>query len=94
MAYDRKRLRHVGQGQWAYKTEDTAATVDTAAYFNEDGSPLKVGDTILRTTVTNIDASNEAVSTQGHHTVLTVTRGNPDVVDVSDTTALSQTDTD
>ena|SRR5688572_23093619 len=100
MAYVRDRLAKIGGGGggaptlWSYKTDDTAATVDTAAYFNEDGSPLKQNDIIYRVTVTNIDASNEAVSTYGTHIVNSVVRGNPDVIDVSDATAGTMTDTD
>jgi len=94
MAYDRTRLQHVSAGIWKYKTADTHATVDTAAYFNEDGSPLKLGDIINVLVVTNIDASNEATSTYGTHLVNSVTRGNPDVIDVSDVTVGVATDTD
>jgi hypothetical protein len=94
MAYNRDRLIALGGGNFRYKTDDTAATVDSAGYFNEDGSPLKLGDVIERITVTNIDASNEAVSTFGWHIVNSVVRGNPDVIDVSDTTAGTVTDTD
>lgn len=99
MAFNRDRLVKLADGKglpslWSYKTDDAAATVDTAGYFNEDGSPLKLGDVILRTTVTNIDASNEAISTQGFHTVNSVTRGNPDVIDIADTLVITQTDTD
>jgi hypothetical protein len=94
MAYDRKQLRHVSAGYWRYKTADTHATVDSAGYFNEDGSPLKLGDIIDVLVVTNIDAANEATSTYGRHLVNSVTRGNPDVVDVSDVTVGTATDTD
>lgn len=94
MAFNRDRLIALGGGNFRYKTDDTAATVDTAGYFNDDGSPLKLGDVIERVTVTNIDASNEAISTFGWHIVNSVVRGNPDVIDVSDATAGTVTDTD
>lgn len=71
---------------WSYKTEDTAATVDTAGYFNAVHQLLRVGDVILRLTT-----SSGAVSTVGWHVVLTIAAG---VVDTSDTTALTLTDTD
>jgi len=94
MAYNRARLQHAGAGFWKYKTADTHATVDTAGYFNEDGSPLRQNDIIDVVVVTNIDASNEAVSTYGRHIVNSVVRGNPDVIDVSDVTVGTVTDTD
>ncbi len=99
MAFNKDRLVKLadGKGQpsfWAYKTDDTAATVDTAAYFNDDGSPLKQNDVIMRVTVTNIDASNEATSTFGFHLVNSVVRGNPDVIDVADALVGTVTDTD
>jgi hypothetical protein len=40
------------------------------------------------------DLSNEAVSTYGRHIVNSVVRGNPDVIDVSDVTVGTVTDTD
>jgi hypothetical protein len=94
MAFVKSRLKHLGQGVWFYKTDDTAATVDTDSYFNDKGSPLKLGDIIYRLTVTNIDLSNEAISTYGTHVVNAVTRARTDVIDVSDTTAGTVTDTD
>lgn len=94
MAYNRNRLARIGPNLLVYKTDDAAATVDTAGYFNDDGTILKNGDIINRITVTNIDASNEAVSTFGQHIVNSVVQGNPDVVDVTDTTAGTVTDTD
>lgn len=94
MAYNRDRLIHAGAGNWRYKTDDATTVVDTAGYFNEDGSPLKLGDVIERITVTNIDLPNEAVASYGWHIVNSVVRGNPDVVDVSDATVGVVTDTD
>lgn len=95
MAYDRKRLARIGPNLLTYKTEDAAATVDTAAYFNEKGSPLKINDVIMRITVTNIDTDSEAASTAGFHLVnsVTITAGTH-VIDVADALAVTVTDTD
>lgn len=77
---------------WSYWTLDTAATVDTAAYFNSASKLLQVGDQILRTTwSTGIGPSAGTISTQGTHIVLSNASG---VVDVADTTAGTVTDTD
>ena len=76
---------------WLYKTADAAATVDTAGYFPV-GYGLKVGDIIYRVTVDDVALDNAAaVSTAGWHVVLSVSST---AVDVSDTTALTLTDTD
>jgi hypothetical protein len=72
---------------WSYTTTDAAATVDTSGYFNAVASLLKVGDVILRVTT-----SSGAVSTAGQHVVMTVSAAG--VVDVSDTSALTVTNTD
>jgi hypothetical protein len=69
---------------WAYTCDDSATTVDTEGYFNSVASLLKVGDLIYRVTT-----SAGAVSTAGWHVVLSNTGT---VVDVSDTTALTVTD--
>lgn len=71
---------------FAYKTTDAAADVDTSGYFNGVANIVEVGDVILRLTL-----SGSAVSTTGWHVVVSNTGG---VVDVSDTTALTVTDTD
>ena len=76
---------------WSYKTDDTHATVDTAAYFNNASSLLTIGDIIHVVVVTNLGASNEAVSTYGTHIVLSNAAG---VVDVGDVTVNVVTDTD
>lgn len=75
MAFNRAKLCKIGGGQggtparWMYKTADTHANVDPAAYFATGGDVLKLGDIIDVVVVTNIDASNEAVSTYGSHIV-------------------------
>lgn len=88
MAFNRLRLALIGQDGnsdaprlWAYKTDDPAATVDTAAYFAAARQLLKVGDVIMRVTVTNLGLSNEAVATYGFHIVLTVSSTSVDVAD-------------
>jgi hypothetical protein len=72
---------------FSYQTTDTAADVDTSGYFNAVQSILKVGDIIFRTTL-----SSGSVSTAGMHVVMTVSAAG--VVNVSDTTALTVTNTD
>lgn len=94
MAYVRTRLARIGPNLLTYKTDDTAATVDTAGYFNEKGSPLKINDVIMRITVTNIDLDTEASSTAGFHLVNSVVRGATDVIDIADALAVTVTDTD
>lgn len=71
---------------WAYKTTDTHATVDTSGYFNSVSGLLKVGDLIYV-----VVTSAGAVSTAGWHVVMTNASG---VVNVSDVTALTVTNTD
>lgn len=72
---------------WSYTTTDAAATVDTSGYFNDVAGLVKVGDLIYRVTT-----SAGAVSTAGFHAVMSVSAAG--VVDVSDTTALTVTNTD
>ncbi|NDB57819.1 hypothetical protein EB001_05180 [bacterium] len=72
---------------WSYTTTDAAATVDTSGYFNSVASLLKVGDLIYRVTT-----SSGAVSTAGLHIVMTISAAG--VVDTSDATALTVTNTD
>jgi hypothetical protein len=94
MAYDSAGLNSAGAQSkagnapalWTYTTTDTAATVDTSGYFNSASSLFNVGDIIFRVTT-----SSGAVSTAGMHVVVSNASG---VVDVSDTTALTVTDTD
>ena len=72
---------------WSYKTQDTATDVDTSGYFNAVQRLLTPGDVILRVTV---NATN-VVQNAGWHVVMTSTAG---IVNVSDTTALTVTNTD
>lgn len=71
---------------FTYKTEDAAATVDTAGYFNEVLALLDIGDIIFRVTT-----SSGALSTVGTHVVI---NKSATAVDVTDTLALTVTDTD
>lgn len=78
-----------GFNLWLYKTADAAATVDTAAYFNSAAKVMNVGDVILR--ITYSDGTFAAVSTVGFHYV---NANDGTTVDVTDTLALTATDTD
>lgn len=74
MAFTRENLQLIGGNGngpriWSYKTDDAAGTVDGAGYFNSAGDVLGLNDIIFRTTVTNLNASNEAFSTGGIHVV-------------------------
>lgn len=69
-----------------YKTEDTAADVRASGYFNAVADVVRVGDVITRITV---NGSN-VVQSAGMHVVLSNADG---VVDVSDETALTTTNT-
>jgi hypothetical protein len=71
---------------FSYTTPDAATTVDDSGYFNAVASILKVGDMIMRVTT-----SSGAVSTAGWHVVMTISAAG--VVDTSDTTALTVTNT-
>lgn len=95
MAFDSTGLNAAG-GQskagnapqmWTYTTTDSAATVDTSGYFNSVSSLLKVGDLIWRVTT-----SSGAVSTAGWHVVMSISAAG--VVDTSDATAATVTNTD
>lgn len=88
MPFIRTRLACIGNDGnsdaprlWAFKTDDAAAVVDTAGYFAAARQVLKVGDVILRVTVTNLGLSNEAVATYGFHIVMTVSSTSVDVAD-------------
>lgn len=72
---------------WSYTTTDAAATVDSSGYFNTVNSILRVGDLIYRVTT-----SSGAVSTAGLHVVMTISAAG--VVDTSDATVLTVTNTD
>ena len=94
MAYDVTGLQPIGGVSkagnaptlWSYKTTDAHGTVDTSGYFNAAASILRVGDVILVTVF-----SGSSVSTAGWHVVISNTGT---VVNVSDVTALTVTNTD
>lgn len=78
-----------GFTMWLYKTDDAAATVDTAGYFNTAAKVLRVGDVILRQTFT--DTTWAAISTVGFHFV---NANDGTTVDIADALAITATDTD
>jgi len=73
---------------FSYRTQDAAAVVDTAGYFNSARDILIAGDIILRVT---IDSAGVPQAVGWHIVMASPVSGN---VDVSDTTALSVTNTD
>lgn len=70
---------------FSYKSADTAATVNTAGYFNDVSSMVEVGDFILA----YLDTGG---TPQGY--LLTINANASGVVDVADGLALGVTDTD
>lgn len=99
MAFDINKLVLVGPDgnggsgrTFRYKTEDTHATVDSAGYFNAAAGLLQITDLIDVVVVTDIDVAAEAVATYGRHIVNAVSAAG--VVDVSDVTVGTVTDTD
>lgn len=100
MAFDGAYLKLlVGGGPdhpniWSYKTADAAATVDTANYFADAlDMGVKAYDVILRTTVSNLGASNEAFSSSGLH-VVNAANESAGTIDVADSVDLAGTDSD
>ncbi len=82
---------------WMYWTTDSAATVDTAGYFDNGTttntgmrSLMTIGDIVLRVTVDSVTAPT-SVTSAGLHIVSGNSSG---IVDVNDATAISTTDTD
>jgi len=105
MAFVRDRLQKIGGTSngylgagfsvWSYKTDDAVGTVDGAGYFSEAADLLKINDLIIRATVTNIGASNEAWSTGGFHVVSasSISAGTH-TIDVNNVLALTTIDSD
>lgn len=88
MAFSLSGLQQVGPGGnspriWTYSTTDAIATVNTAAYFNDASDVLSVRDIIF--------VCDTSTPTTNIVSVLSNAAG---VVDVSDGTAISETDTD
>lgn len=81
----------ISPAHYSYATLDTAASVDSSGYFNDLASILKPGDVIHRVTWATAIGTGGTVSNYGTHLVLTNAAG---VVDVSDETNLTETDTD
>ncbi len=104
MAFNRENLFTLGGESngytgkfkmWGYKTADAVGDVDAAGYFSDAADLLKIGDVILRLTVTNLAASNEAFSTGGFHVVSasSISAG-VGTVDVNNVLALTTVDSD
>ena len=87
MAYASAGLVRIGGGSgvnlWIYQTVDPIATVNTAAYFNDASNMLNIRDLII--------VQDTNVPTTSFVTVLSNASG---VVDVSDGTAVVETDSD
>lgn len=87
MAYNAAGLTRIGGASnadlWFYTTADAIADVNTAGYFNDAANMLSVRDVII--------VADTATPTTNLVSVLSNAAG---VVDVSDGTAISETDTD
>lgn len=89
MSYDKTKLGLLNETNgfrlWHYSTPDTAATVDTAGYFNAAASVLQVGDVIIA------QVDTDGTRATGLMAVVSNAAG---VVDVADIVSLTGTDTD
>lgn len=87
MAYSASGLTRIGGDSngsfWMYTSADAIATVNTAGYFNDAANMLSVRDAIL-VRDTNVPTSN----------LVNVLSNTGSVVDVSDGTAVVETDGD
>lgn len=87
MAYNAANLTRIGGASngdlWFYTSADAIATVNTAGYFNDASNMLAVRDVII--------VVDTATPTTSFVNVLSNASG---VVDVSDGTAIAETDTD
>ncbi len=87
MAYSSSGLTRVGGDSngslWMYTSADAIATVNTSGYFNDAANMLDVRDLII-VRDTNVPTSN----------FCTVLSNTGSVVDVSDGTAVAETDGD
>ncbi|MCK5777842.1 MAG: hypothetical protein KAH11_03560 [Rhodospirillales bacterium] len=70
---------------WHYTTVDTAATVDTAGYFNDAADMLRVGDMLFA----NVDTDGTPAGG-----IFYVNANASGTVDVADMTQIGGTDTD
>jgi|6_EtaG_2_1085325.scaffolds.fasta_scaffold00156_9 hypothetical protein len=96
MAYSAAGLTRLSSGGganvWFYRTLDTTATVNSAAYFTGDAvDMLSIGDFIIQQTVGGTVALPTSV-TAG--TLMWVLSNDGTTVDVSDGTSVVVTDTD
>lgn len=89
MAYDARNLSVLSYANgftlWHYRTEDPAAAVDNAGYFNEAARMLREGDFIL---------VNAGLGTAPESGVMVVVANSGGVVDVSNITAFGSLNTD
>lgn len=76
---------HQGKRIWGYNTNDTAAVVDTAGYFNSVANFLNIGDVIM--------AHVDIDGTPGYG-IFVVNANDGSTVDVADMTNLAAADTD
>ena len=88
MAYALSGLQQVGPGGnapriWVYSTTDAIATVNTSGYFDDASDLLQVRD-IIFVCDTNTPTTN----------IVSVLSNASGVVDVSNGTAIAETDTD
>ena len=87
MAYSESGLHRIGGASgvnlWIYQTTDAIATVNSAGYFNDSANMLNVRDLII-VMDTNVPTTN----------FCTVLSNTGSVVDVSDGTAVAETDGD
>ena len=74
-----------GRSIWSYRSNDTAAVIDSASYFDTAADILNVGDIIY------VSADEDGTPAFGH---MIVNANNGTVVDVADLNALGGTDTD
>jgi hypothetical protein len=89
MAFQTKNLSVLAYANgftlWHYTTQDAAADVDTAGYFNGAAEMVRVGDMVLA----NVDT--DGVPASG---IFLVNANAAGVVDTADMTAVGGTDTD
>ena len=87
MAFSAAGLTRIGGASngdlWFYSTTDTIATVNTAGYFNSAANMLSIRDVII-VAATNTPTTN----------LCSVLSNTGTVVDISDGTAIAETDGD
>ncbi len=69
-----------------YKSEDAHGDIDASGYFNNIADLLEIGDLIYGVEVSNLGASNEAITDAQFYCVITITTAG--VVHVSAQTAV------